>query len=953
MSSNYKGKNYDPNYHSRTRGNNSNNHGYNNNNNNNSSNTGNNNYSQQGAKRKRPSKGPPPGQGRGKRNHPGNNNTSNRNNHSQSNNYDDGGSDNNHRIVLSPSSSFGEQSDIAQSDSESETSVQGQGKQNIGQGVNGSNYRGPPEKYDPNYHKNKWKRARSSSGDPNERGKSSSINGGSENSSYGAYQSKTYQPTNSAPASSIVPTFAPVSNPYTAGTEQEALLARKFGLVIPPIPRNTPQSHGDQKVDAAKNDRIKADTLEQLKLEIRQLEKERTLAVQQNRADNRDRASFEIAWRGAEVGYYRLAFHRADTITHPAEKYKYLLELQMNQNGARRRMEDRMKRETPSALRAIMGESLTATHQIAVLGSTSSSTLALPQRAFVPAQGQLNSIENQVKQNTAFFDVGKIFQHSPHASPSSVPASNPLPSSLPRAGLAGNDVKVKVEPSESTVSIRAITKPSSTPSPAPRSSTTSFVPSSPAPTVSTAVATTTFQPSPSPVFTPFSTYPTGVSTVPAIKFSTFTPTVPLSPFNFSASSNSIPFAFGQTSSPGPTATSTSAPPFNAAATVASASVQASTAPAAIASTPKVADRATASLASVAPSLPHVRNSTIALELPGGSLKAESEPTQGTNKSSVTTTAVAPVPTASELASASPALTPTSVAVTSVVPASVALALVAQSPHKNIASVEAQNGPATLSSPITDALGRRGSAVDNLASLVLASANSLLPPDLDKQMAKLQEDNKEQAIKYEKLQRIVESEARRREAIEKQVAEYQIDLQSSRITALEKDLECRRAEAVEMMAKAREERLQAREETAKARQGQAEAREEVTKARLGQTEATLRAVTAEAENQRLRIWIKENESRLGGMPPSASGAAASLAMTAGPSVTSSSPLSASLSRFLQTTPLNAQPLATINRLALGMAVAESTSDVIHMDLGSEAESPAETKPVFNSAAPDQE
>lgn len=185
-----------------------------------------------------------------------------------------------------------------------------------------------------------------------------------------------------------MPTFAAVSNPHTAGTEQEALLAKKFGLVIPPIPRSTPQSHGGQKADAARNERIKADTLEQLKLEIQQLEKERTLAAKEHRTDDRDRANFEIVWRGAEYGYFRLAFHRADTITHPVEKYKYILELQMNQNEARRRMEDRMKRETPSALRAIMGEDSTATNQTDVQGSTSPSKLALPQRAFVPKQGR-------------------------------------------------------------------------------------------------------------------------------------------------------------------------------------------------------------------------------------------------------------------------------------------------------------------------------------------------------------------------------------------------------------------------------------------------------------------------------------------------------------------------------------------------------------------------------------
>ncbi|KAG0325447.1 hypothetical protein BG000_001799 [Podila horticola] len=250
----------------------------------------------------------------------------------------------------------------------------------------------------------------------------------------------------------------------------------------------------------------------------------------------------------------------------------------------------------------------------------------------------------------------------------------------------------------------------------------------------------------------------------------------------------------------------------------------------------------------------------------------------------------------------------------------------------------------------DAYGRRSSAVDNLAFLVLASASSLIPPDLDKQIAKLQEDNREQALKYEKLQRMIESETRRREAIEKQVSEYQVDLQSSRITALEKDLECRRAEAVEMMAKAREERLQAREETAKARQGQAEAREEVAKARLGQAEATLRATTAEAENQRLRDWFKQNESRLAGLPPPPlSGTVPNLTVALeGPSETTS-PLSASLNRFPQPAPLLAQTLATVDWVA-PIIKTEPASDMSDMDLGSETESSAETRPLASLATP---
>lgn len=226
----------------------------------------------------------------------------------------------------------------------------------------------------------------------------------------------------------------------------------------------------------------------------------------------------------------------------------------------------------------------------------------------------------------------------------------------------------------------------------------------------------------------------------------------------------------------------------------------------------------------------------------------------------------------------------------------------------------------------------------------------MPPDLSKQITKLQEDNKDQALKYEKLQRMVESETRRREAIEKQVSEYQVDLQSSRITALEKDLECRRAEAVEMMAKAREERLQAREETAKARQGQAEAREEVAKARLGQVEAALRASTAEAENQRLRDWFKENESQLGGLPPPPlSGNTPNLTIALeGPSATAS-PLLASLGRFPQPSLLNIQTLATGDRLSMSLMQPGATSDVSDMDLGSEAGSPVETKPLSNLAA----
>ncbi|KAG0018081.1 hypothetical protein BGZ82_000543 [Podila clonocystis] len=932
MSTNYRGKNFDPNYQSRRR---SNNNGYSNNNNNNNTNNISNsnssnghNHNPQSAKRKRPNKQLT---GRSTNNSP--NSNINRNQH---NNYYDGDGSKTQRIVMSPSSSFGEQSDIVESDSESEASAQsseqgsepwsqGQGKPS-GPGVNGSNYRGPPEKYDPNYHKNKWKRARSSSGDPHDEGtrRGPSFNGVVENATYGTYQNSMHQPTNSALVSSAVPTFAAVPMKPHAGMGQEAQLAKLFGLVIPVVPRSTSQSHGGQNADVARHEHIKADIKEQLALEIQQLEKEQALAVREKRDDDALRVDFEILWRGAEIGYYQKAFHRADTISHSVEKYKYLLELQIKQNEARLRMEDRMKRETPSALRAIMDGSSTATNQTTIqAGSASTSTSIFPQRAFVPT---------------------------------------PVPSSLnPQAGLVGSDVQVKVEPSEPTASIGAPAKPFSTPSRALRSTTTDIAPSAQASTAPTVPAATTFQTSLSPAFAPVSSFSSGVSAAPANPFLTFTPTVPSSPFNFSSNSNSSPFAFGQTSSTG-LATSTSTPLSNStrqsAPKATSVSGKESTSSTTVATTPTVTTRPTTSLPSVVPAPPHLHKSTNAVELPGYSSKAGSEPTQGTTKPSSVPTTTLPTHTLPVLHSTVPApasgsiLSSASSPAPALVPAPTSVPIpapVTTSPH-NVASLETRSVPVSAS-PATDGHGRRSSAVDNLASLVLASARGLIPADLDKQITKLQEDNRDQTLKFEKLQRMVESETRRREIIEKQVSEYQVDLQSSRITALEKDLECRRAEAVEMMAKAREERLQAREETAKARQGQAEAREEVAKVRLGQAEATLRATKAEAENQRLWNWFEENESRLGSIPPPPRfGTTPSLTMTLeGPSATTS-PLSTSLDRTSQPAPLDVQPLATVDGLATSVKLSGSVSDESDMDLESEIESHTKTRPHANLAAP---
>lgn len=202
-----------------------------------------------------------------------------------------------------------------------------------------------------------------------------------------------------------MPTFAAVPMiPYAR--KGQALLAKLFGLVIPPVLRGTSQRHGGQNADPGRNERIQSDTYEQLTLETQQLVKERALAVKEKRDDDAQRADFEITWRGVEYGYYHMAFNRADTITHPAEKYKYLLELQVNQNEARRRMEDWMKRETPSVLRAIMAESPTARNQATLQArSANTSTSALPQRAFVSAQGKAFDpvqLENLVRFSQAY-----------------------------------------------------------------------------------------------------------------------------------------------------------------------------------------------------------------------------------------------------------------------------------------------------------------------------------------------------------------------------------------------------------------------------------------------------------------------------------------------------------------------------------------------------------------------
>ncbi|KAG0325448.1 hypothetical protein BG000_001800 [Podila horticola] len=177
-----------------------------------------------------------------------------------------------------------------------------------------------------------------------------------------------------------------------------------------------------------------------------------------------------------------MAFSRANMVSPPAEKYKYLLELQMNQNEARRRMEDRIKRETPSALRAIMGESSTTNQTPIQAGSASTSASTLPQRAFAPTQGQ------------------------------------PLHR---QTGLVGSDVQVKVEPSEPPASIGATVKPSSASLPALNSTTTPILPSAQSPTVPT---TTTLKPTPYSAFTPVTSFSTGVAAAPAIPFSTFFPT---------------------------------------------------------------------------------------------------------------------------------------------------------------------------------------------------------------------------------------------------------------------------------------------------------------------------------------------------------------------------------------------------------------------------------------------
>lgn len=128
---------------------------------------------------------------------------------------------------------------------------------------------------------------------------------------------------------------------------------------------------------------------------------------------------------------------------------------------------------------------------------------------------------------------------------------------------------------------------------------------------------------------------------------------------------------------------------------------------------------------------------------------------------------------------------------------------------------------------------------------------------NREMAEMREQALEQRMETEKMQRLLETKLRKdaeremaqaennvrfekmmalfetqmRKGAEEEVVRFQNELQEQRIQTLEKDLECRRAEAITMTTKAKEQIQAAHTQVAKAREERAEAREQAARLEL--------------------------------------------------------------------------------------------------------------------------
>ncbi|KAF9406463.1 hypothetical protein BGZ94_003105 [Podila epigama] len=701
--------------------------------------------------------------------------------------------------MASPTSSFDEQSDVEESESDSDNAISnGSGSRSPSRDNGGSwHYGQDHSNTSPYYNTQSRKHLRDDSqGDSQSNSYSGSYSGGAYSSPYSnshgtssnshnnassnapsstqrysssSRSANTYHSTTASPTS----TTSPLAGTFGRSSGQESLSAIKgesgmitpseFGLTAPPAP--TPAASYSHATDSQDDHHVYmsclsmvADTRQQINYEFTQLMEERRKAEARNDVADERTASLKAEWRSLELLYYSKVLLTSQEIPTATDQYKYIMAAQTRQRNARR---DFYKKTFPPEL------SLT---RFQTASETATST---------PAPTVGSSTATEVSR------TARPLQTTTGAGASS-PVTAPIATSstaLPTALKA-----VKPEPTEPTM-------PSSWQS---RSSPSMASSASSGPSLIAEVQR-------------------GIASSDSATFPD-----PMIPGESATSAASTSSMASSTALPTLTSSTTTSIPTTPAILVNSIPTTTATVP-----------NATQSIEAEATEGSDMDTSDDRSD----TFLARSPVPRPVSSTSLNTDArmASPISPVANLQPSAPTQPVTSAQVRTSTPN-------ISDPRLRL-STEAQTGPRQPSVTMNVEVP---SASSSSSSTPLS--NQKLPSDLQEQLADLQLQVKEQAVRSESLLNRVETEARRREEVEKQVSSYQADLQSTRITVLVKDLECRRAEVLEMMARAREERQSAREEVAKARQREAEAQ--------------MKTMNAEAQVQRFKAWLNENEARLG-------------------------------------------------------------------------------------------
>ncbi|KAG0348135.1 glucokinase [Podila humilis] len=703
------------------------------------------------------------------------------------------GGDGGKRVVASPSSSFDEQSDVSdspQSSSESEnddnTRDQRPSKNPPVHRANGSSSHFFGPQESIDAHYNQKKRQRITDSEPAVRGRS-------------PQRDSQRDPQQDSTMSAVINDFRNatlvMSKIYGRSNVLESRLATKHRLLVPPIPEGSHRAvtqehyyHGQREVTLDSIDMIISDTLMQLCMEKAQVSEDHAAAVRDQDDDMTFKAYLELVWKGAEQEFFCQAGKFILAIQHPLERYNYVMALVTRQTEARRKFEAQLQNESASTLRFKYREMI-GTGEFNL--NAEDVFLESVDSNAMDVQYPTSNPQPAEEQTTPLLST---HSQSEPISSQAQPSVSTLSSTV-QSPSADALVRVKPEPMEQTISQFPIgsgsNHPSSTDIPTPtttsaQTSTTTPV-SAPGPLTSSPSQTTSGNSSRREI----ATLPRPATTLPP-RPSSDAPVVHA--FRLSEPAprlQTTPRNTAFTSSPTPTEGRTQSPTSRTTHSYSSSSSSSARAPAPVSTSGRISDRAPPDPRSLSP-------------------KSRSAPSSRDN---LTSSTISESP--SQLSSNDK-----------------------RSSHHSIP-------PASVTSPSTSS-----SAIDNLASLVLASAGSLIPADLDKQISILRKETQDQSQKYDTLHSQIEFERKQREQIEKQVEEYHVELKSSRITTLEKELEARRFEAVAMLAQARQERANAREESA-------HAREEVAKARQVQAEMQAKSAMAQIECLKLRALLNKH------------------------------------------------------------------------------------------------